>query len=96
MYDEDGHYLRIECDAPGCRRGLVNYDLGWTKLQPCPVCGGLGSLSLHAVCELIGEHETTVAKLLNGKRMRPKVAARICKRLTELVSMKGKQPELFC
>lgn len=73
----------IACDAPGCVRGLVHRDGGWA--DPCRVCGGSGGVALGAICKRIGEHESTVRKLLKpGRRMRPKVAVRIMGKLLEV------------
>jgi hypothetical protein len=89
--------LAIRCDAPGCRRGVI-----WSETfqhYPCPLCEGRGSISLEAMCRRIGEHDSTVRKLLKPRaRMRPKVAARICSKLVDLVSpptKKTKQQEMF-
>lgn len=86
--------LKIRCDAPGCRRGVVHGE--WP--QPCPVCGGRGSFSLEALCEKIGECESTMRKLFRPHRkMRAKVAARICAKIVDLVTppKASKQQEMF-
>lgn len=88
--------LAITCDAPGCVRGIVaarnTSDFG----SPCAICGGFGSLSLDTLCRLLQENDSTVGKLLSGRRvlragepapgtrMRAKVAARICGKLVDL------------
>jgi hypothetical protein len=87
--------LQIACDAPGCIRGVVRGHSAFG--DPCPVCVGRGSLSLATVCTYIQENESTVRKLLRpNRRMRPKVAARICAKLVALVTPKlERQPGLF-
>jgi hypothetical protein len=87
--------LSIICDAPRCVRGLVRNASEWP--EACPFCGGRGSVSFRSVCKRIGEHDSTVRRVLKPKsRMRPKVAARICNKLVELYEPpKTKQKELF-
>ena len=76
----------VACDAPGCVRGLVHRDAGWA--DPCKVCGGAGGVPLGTLCRRIGEHESTVRKLLKpGRRMRPKVAARIMGKILDVVAV---------
>lgn len=88
--------LYIVCDV--CRRGLI-HGPEWSR--PCPVCKGRGSMSLATLCELIGEWESTVRKLFRtNKKMRAKVAARICDKIVNLTTYGApnpppKQPELF-
>jgi len=72
------------CDATGCVRGLVHRAGGWA--DPCKVCGGAGGVPLGTLCRRIGEHESTVRKhVKTGRRMRPKVTARIMGKLLEMV-----------
>jgi len=88
--------LAIRCDAAGCVRGVVHLPAGFG--DPCQVCGGRGSISLGALCKHIGECESTMRKLFKPRRrMRAKVAARICGKLVDLVSPKwaSKQGSLF-
>lgn len=87
--------LAILCDAPGCIRGLVHRPTGFA--DPCKICLGRGSISLATLCKYLGENESTVGKLLRPhKRMRPRVAARICAKLVAITtSALPKQSELF-
>lgn len=87
----------IHCDAPGCVRGIVSGKLLSDFGRPCDVCKGYGSLSLHALAERIGENESTLRRVLKTHRnMRPKVTARICGKIMDLIApTKLKQPELF-
>ena len=76
--------MTLNCDARGCVRGLV-HRAEWA--DPCTVCGGTSVVSLGALCKRIGEHESTVRRLLKPKeRMRAKVAARIMGKILEVVS----------
>ncbi len=91
--------LAIVCDAPGCVRGLIrNMIHGDDWPQACRVCGGRGSISIEALCKRIGECDTTVRRVLKQRtRMRPKVAARICGKLIDLIEppKETKQKEMF-
>lgn len=70
----------VACDAPGCVRGLVHRDGGWA--DRCAFCGGAGGISFAELCRRLGEHESTMVKLLKPRRrMRPKTAARILDKL---------------
>lgn len=74
--------MNIDCYGPGCVRGLVHRDGGWA--DPCRVCGGIGQLSFAELCRRLGEHESTVVKLLKPhRRMRVRTAARILDKLLE-------------
>ena len=76
--------MNIACDASGCVRGLVHRDGGWA--DPCRICGGSGAVPLGTLCRRIGEHESTVRRLLKPRaRMRSKVAARIMGKILEVV-----------
>lgn len=76
----------VVCDANGCVRGLVHRAGGWA--DPCKVCGGSGGVPLGTLCNRIGEHESTVRKLLKpGRRMRPKVTARIMGKILDVVGI---------
>jgi hypothetical protein len=77
--------MMVTCDAPGCVRGLVHRAGGWA--DPCGVCGGAGGVPLRTLCRRIGEHESTVRKLLKPwRRMRPRVTARIMEKILAVVS----------
>lgn len=76
----------VACDAPGCVRGLVHRAGGWA--DPCRVCYGLGGITFSALCRRIGEHESTVKKLFKpGRRMRPKVTARIMGKILDVIAV---------
>jgi hypothetical protein len=89
--------LKIRCDAPGCVRGILHLEGAADFPQPCSVCGGRGSFSLEGLCKRIGEHESTVRKLFRpNRRMRAKVAARICGKVVDLMAPQpSKQQEMF-
>jgi hypothetical protein len=72
----------IRCDL--CTRGILHQgDWG----NPCLFCGGRGEFSLEFLCESIGEHVSTVRKVLKPRaKMRAKVAARICGKIVELLN----------
>jgi hypothetical protein len=77
----------VACDASGCVRGLVHRDGGWA--DPCKVCGGTGGVPLGTLCKRIGEHESTVRKILKpGRRMRPRVTARIMGKILDVVAVR--------
>lgn len=91
--------LYFVCDAYGCVRGLVKTG-GNDWPVPCPVCKGRGSISLAKLCKRIGEHESTVRRILQRRaRSRSKVAARICGKVVDLLATysktKTKQTEMF-
>ena len=72
--------MNIACDAPGCVRGLVHLPGGWA--DKCKRCGGAGAVSLAELCRRIGEHESTVRRLLRpNRRMRSRTTARILDKL---------------
>ena len=72
--------VTFACDAPGCVRGLVHLPGGWA--DKCNRCGGAGGISLAELCRRIGEHDSTVRRLLRpSRRMRARTAARILDKL---------------
>ena len=76
--------MNVTCDAPGCVRGLVHREGGWA--DPCKFCGGDGGISFAALCRRLGEHESTVVKLVKPRRrMRAKTAARILDKILNLM-----------
>lgn|GEM_PF-3407770 len=76
----------VACDAPGCVRGLVHRPGGWA--DPCRVCGGSGGIPFGTLCKRIGEHESTVRRLLKpGRRMRAKTASRIMGKILDVVAV---------
>ena len=86
--------LKILCDAPGCRRGVVHRREGFG--DPCGFCGGRGSVSLASLCKRLDECESTMRKLFKPhRRMRSSVAARICRKLVDLVTPAAGQMEMF-
>lgn len=75
----------VTCDAPGCVRGLVHHEGGWS--DPCRICAGSGSLSLGKLCKLLDEYESTVERLLDPKgRSRSRTAARILDKLLDVTA----------
>jgi hypothetical protein len=83
---------KIPCDL--CRKGVAPSADGWGK--PCSVCSGYGSISLEALCKRIGEHPSTMTRVLRLKRVRVKTAERVLDRVLALVSPAPlRQPELF-
>ena len=85
----------IQCDAPGCRLGIVHQPGGWGN--PCAICNGAGELHLAEVARLLDENEATLKKILKLRgRMRPKTCRRILDKVaTVLWPAPQKQPELF-
>ena len=49
----------------------------------CELCGGAGSLSLHAVAKMIGEHHDVLHRLYQ-QRVRPRTATRLFSKLFAL------------
>jgi hypothetical protein len=74
----------VQCDAPGCVRGLVHRSDGWA--DPCKLCEGTGVVSMATLCRLIGEVPGTVSKLNQPRRrMRVKTCTRILEKLAQLL-----------
>jgi hypothetical protein len=68
----------IACDAPHCRRGIVSAGIGWG--DPCPVCQGLGTLSLKRTATLLEIRENTLRAFLRPDHQ-PR--ARTCQRILD-------------
>jgi hypothetical protein len=74
----------VDCDAVDCRHGLI-WGEEWHR--PCPTCGGLGYFTVWSLSRRIDECDATMKRVLEPTtRMRPKVAARICGKLVDLVT----------
>ncbi len=77
----------IQCDAPRCVRGLVDNRIhGKDWPQACPVCKGVGELTVAEIARRINESPDLVTGLLKPARvMRVRTAARLCAKLVLLV-----------
>lgn len=81
--------LPTPCDQ--CRKGWIP-DGSW--YQPCPVCEGLGELTLTRLATLTGLDEKTLKRVWTGKRIRLRTAEKVLRAYAKLVEPK-KQTEIF-
>ena len=82
--------LPTPCDQ--CRRGWVHSKDGW--FLPCPICEGLGELSLTRLSTLVDVDEKTLKGIWTMRRKtHKKTALRVLDAYVKLTQ--PKQPELF-
>lgn len=65
----------IQCDASGCRRGIRHKPGSWS--DPCSTCKGLGGFTVNAIAKMTRSDRRTIYRLIDGKNVKSKTAARI-------------------
>jgi hypothetical protein len=77
----------IDCDLPGCVRGIVHSRRPGDWGQPCMYCGGSGRISIREIARRIDENPTTLWRLTQpGRTMRRATAERLLSKLCKFVS----------
>lgn len=85
-----GERARITCDFCSAQ-GWLSCGTPQDWPVPCHVCDGRGSLSLHAIAEILGEESGALYRL-SEQRVRPRTAIRLLNKLLTFIENSGACP----